>query len=325
MARQQVYSACHHQIESGRDSVPLFLQIYTRPEYKSDAVIVLGTQGDNQDLIPQQAELVESWNSVYAYPKLHFSGFSQAMQYIAEQAGDSIPTFRGDGAPYWEEGIPSDAYYAALNRENEPRALSAEKAATISSLVDPRIRPDRVALAGMWENLIMFDEHTWTDALSVGDPESRETVGQLTVKDSRAIEAQSRLEHVLGMSMEAIANRIPFPSGTLIVFNFLSWSRSGLVEMDLRDGMEIIDLATDQAVPYEVVGTTRTYKKIRFLALDVPATGYKCYKLARDKERSADGWHTSHRLGFLAGFRSWHSKQQPHRGRPGGSPGESIL
>jgi hypothetical protein len=270
------------QIESGRDSVPLFLQIYTRPEYKSDAAIVFGTQHDNQDLIPQQAELVERWNSVYDYPKLHFSGFSQAMQYIAQQAGDTIRTFRGDGGPYWEEGIPSDAQYAALNRQNEPRALSAEKAATISSLIDPRIKPDRAALVSMWENIIMFDEHTWTDALSVGDPECSETIEQLRVKDSRAIEAQSRLEQVLGMSMDAIANRIPFPSGTLIVFNFLSWSRSGLVEMDLRGDLKIIDLATNQEVPYEQLGATRSFKKIRFLALDVPATGYKCYKLARD-------------------------------------------
>ena len=32
-----------------------------------------------------------------------------------------------------------------------------------------------MAMKRIWENLIMFDEHTWTDALSVGDPESRET------------------------------------------------------------------------------------------------------------------------------------------------------
>jgi hypothetical protein len=271
------------QVEAGRDSVPLFLQIYDRPEYKPDAVIVLGTQGDNQDLVPQQVDLVESWNDTYAYPKLRFSTFSEAMQYITQQAGNSIPTFRGDGGPYWEEGIASDAYYVALNRQNERRALSAEKAATISGLVDPRIRPDRDTLNRMWENLIMFDEHTWTDVLSVGDPESRETVKQLTVKDSRAIEAQRQLEHVLGMSMEAIANAIPYPSGTLLVFNFLSWSRSGLVEMDLRDGLELIDLATNQRVAYEQVGGTRTYRRIRFLALDVPAVGYKCYMLAQDK------------------------------------------
>ena len=61
----------------------------------------------------------------------------------------------------------------------------------------------------------MFDEHTWTDALSVGDPESQETVGQLAVKDSRAIEAQRRLEQVLGRSMQAIANTTPYPGGTL--------------------------------------------------------------------------------------------------------------
>ena len=271
------------RVESGRDSLPLFLQIYDRPEYKPDAAIILGTEGDNQDLIPEQAEYVENWNAVYAYPKLHFSGFSQAMQYIAQQAGDAIPTFRGDGAPYWEEGAPSDAYYVALNRQNEARALSAEKAATISNLVDPHVKPDEAALKSVWENLMMFDEHTWTDALSVGDPESRQTVAQLAVKDSRPIQAQSQLERVLGKSLEAIANRLPFPPGTLMVFNFLSWGRSGLVEMDLRDGLELHDLATNQVVPYEIVGTTRTYKKIRFLASDVPAMGYKCYRLSRDQ------------------------------------------
>jgi len=31
-------------------------------------------------------------------PKLHFSGFSEAMQYISGQLGDSIPVIRADGA-----------------------------------------------------------------------------------------------------------------------------------------------------------------------------------------------------------------------------------
>ena len=97
------------QIDAGRDSLPIFLQAYDRPDYKSDAVIVYGTQVENTDLFPQQATLASDWNKVYAFPKLRFSGFSEAMQYIGGQMGDSIPVIRADGGPYWEDGIITDS------------------------------------------------------------------------------------------------------------------------------------------------------------------------------------------------------------------------
>src|ERR1019366_5905523 len=77
------------QISAGRDSVPTFLQAYDRADYKSDGVIVNGTQVENTDLFPQQAALADDWNKVYAYPKLRFTGFSEAMGYIAGQFGDA--------------------------------------------------------------------------------------------------------------------------------------------------------------------------------------------------------------------------------------------
>src|ERR1700758_1548315 len=42
---------------------------------------------------------------------------------------NNIPTFSGDGGPYWELGTASDAYYAAMEREKS-RGLSAEKLST---------------------------------------------------------------------------------------------------------------------------------------------------------------------------------------------------
>ena len=150
------YSRHYHQMKSlfglpptlsgGRDSLPLYLQIYSRPDYKSDATIIYGTQVENTDLFPQQATLVAEWNKVYAYPRLKYSGFAEAMGYIAGQFGDSIPVIRGDGGPYWEDGIASTARSAALERENEQRALAAEKFSTLSSLVNPRLRPDAEAI-----------------------------------------------------------------------------------------------------------------------------------------------------------------------------------
>jgi alpha-mannosidase len=134
--------------------------MYEHPSYKSDAVILYGTQPENQDLYPQQATLVARWNEIYAYPKLEYSGFAQAITHIAQQFGDSIPTINGDGGPYWEDGIASDAYYAAIEHENESRGPSAEKLSTISTLVDSRIAPDQEKLRKMWNNIVLMDEHT---------------------------------------------------------------------------------------------------------------------------------------------------------------------
>lgn len=269
------------RIESGRDSLPLFLQIYDRPKYKSDATIVYGTQGDNQDFYSPQVDWVRTWNTSYAYPKLRFSGLAEAMRHIAEQAGDALPTFRGDGGPYWEEGAPSDARYVAANRRSERRALSAEKAATIGMLVDPHARPDRDAAGRMWKNLMLYDEHTWTYSLSVGDPEIDETTKQLQVKDSRATEASRQADYLLGRAMVAISDHLSRPAGTLVLFNLLSWNRSALVEIDLRKDLELVDLVSQRAVPYEELKVWRSFRRVRFFAREIPGMGYKCYMFGR--------------------------------------------
>jgi hypothetical protein len=267
------------QVAAGRESLTRFLDIYFRPDYYSDGVIVYGTQVENTDLYPQQAALVADWSKVYAYPKLRFSGFSEAMDYITRQFGDRIPVFRGDGGPYWEDGLITDAAVTGLARENEQRAPTAEKFATISSLVNPRVRPDRETLDRLWESTVTFDEHTWEADRSSRDPESQQAVRQRAVKNALTTNGKLLLEHILLRSMAAIADFIDNPSGTLVVFNPLNWPRSGLVEVDLDKGLELVDLVTQQTVPYEVLFESLGMRHIRFLASEVPSVGYKCYAM----------------------------------------------
>ena len=271
------------QIAGGRDSLPRFLQIYSHPEYKSDAVVVYGTQVENTDLFPQQATLAADWNKIYAYPHLSYSGFSEALRYIAGQFGDAIPVVRGDGGPYWEDGIISTARSAALERETEQRALAAEKFSTISGLVNPRLQPEDEALKRLWRNMVLYDEHTWGAAGSESNPGSQETVGQWSVKEGFAAQAKKDVDYVLRRGMAALADYIYDPQGTLLVFNPLSWQRSGLVEMDLDKGLELVDQVTRRTVPYEVLTTGPAYRRVRFLAQNVPSVGYKAYALKGTK------------------------------------------
>ncbi len=266
-----------------RDSLPIFLQSYTRPDYKSDGVIVFGTQWENTDLNPDQVGDFPAWNKLYTYPKIHISGVGDAMDYVARQMGDAVPVLRGDGVPYWEDGAGSDALHTAMARQNEYRALSAEKLSSISALANPHLQPEQTALSALWRNLLLANEHTWEADRGITDPQSNESVKQRDVKDARSTDARRLVNHVLERTMSALADRIPDGSGTLIVFNSLNWQRSSLVETDLDNGLEIVDLSTHQAIPLEVLNTGKSLRHVRFLASDIPAVGYRCYQLRAAK------------------------------------------
>ena len=265
--------------QTGEEVLPLFLQMYQHPSYKANAAIIFGTQVENTDLFPQQGELADQWNALYAYPHIEYSGFHDALENIAGQFGDAVPTVRGDGGPYWEDGIGSDALYAAMERENEDRAPSAEKLATISTLVNPRIAVNRDELNSMWANMVLFDEHTWTSWNSVSDPKSDEAVEQLRLKDSRATTAADLRSGLLGSSMATLADSIATGVDSLVVFNTLNWKRDGEVTIDLDKDMEIADRATKETTPYVVLYEGPNYRKVEFRATDVPAVGYKVYGL----------------------------------------------
>ncbi|HEY6447856.1 MAG TPA: polysaccharide lyase family protein [Acidobacteriaceae bacterium] len=265
--------------ETGEEMLPVFLEMYDHPSYHASAAIIFGTQVENTDLFPQQAALADEWNAQHAFPHIEYSGFHDALDAIARQFGGDIPTVRGDGGPYWEDGIGSDALYAAIERENESRAPSAEKLATISTLVNPRLAVDTKSLDAMWASMVLMDEHTWTSWNSVSDPTSREAVEQLRVKDSRATTAAALRDDLLRSSMASLADSIAAGVNSLIVFNPLNWQRDGEVTIDLDHGMEIADRSTGQSVPYLVLSEGPNFNRVEFTAKAVPAVGYKVYEL----------------------------------------------
>jgi len=274
-------------VATGEETLPLFLQMYRGADYRADAAIIFGTQVENTDLFPQQAELAAKWNASHAYPRLQYSGFHDALDAIAKQFGENLPTLRGDGGPYWEDGIGSDALYAAMERENESRAPSAEKFATISTLVNPKLAVDQDLVGEMWANMVLMDEHTWLSADSVSDPTSDEARNQLIVKDSRAISARDQREHLLRSGLASLADSAAAPAGSILVFNPLNWRRDGIVAIDLEKGMQLFDRETGESVSISPVKLGNDFLRVEFLAKDVPAVGYKTYFV---KPHPMGGW-----------------------------------
>src|SRR2546426_11723505 len=74
-------------------------------------------------------------------------------------------------------------------------------------------------------------------------------------------------------------------ANTLLVFNGLSWPRSGPVHVErmpaeLRDGpLSLVDLGTGSPVPYEDV--PGTHRQVVFFANGVPAAGDRLHAIAQ--------------------------------------------
>ncbi|HEX7312462.1 MAG TPA: glycoside hydrolase family 38 C-terminal domain-containing protein [Pyrinomonadaceae bacterium] len=286
------YARHYHQIGSqfglppklanGYEGLQTFLNVYERPDYAPSAVLMHGSQWENTSLHKTQADIAREWNATYAYPQLVFAGFGEALEKISTGVENKLPVVRGDGGPYWEDGVASDAFHAAIERENERRAVSAEKLSTIAALVDPRSRPSRAALDSMWDSIFLMNEHTWGWGRSVTEPHSEDSEKELAYKRLRAVMARDQVDYVLDRAMTTIAGSIETPQRALVVFNTLNWRRDGWVEFDLQKTRELFDIETGRVVNVEVLEEHPAYRRIRFMARGVPAVGYRTYHV-RDK------------------------------------------
>jgi len=270
-----------------RDSLPIFLQAYSHPGYKPDATMIYGTQVENTDLVPGTATFADAWNRTYSYPRLTYATMGDFFKYIDTHYGTQLETYRGDGGPYWEDGIGSDAYFAAEDRCNQNRALSAETLSTVTHLLDPSLHAPKELLDDIWRNIVLFAEHTWGAWNSISMPDHEETVKQLEVKDHFATMARLEIDQLTERSMSQLAEQLHVPSNTIVVFNSLNWRRDSLVETDLFENAELKDLSSGRAVPFEVLGKKPGFVHVRFLAEDLPPVGYKCYAISYPPQPSS--------------------------------------
>jgi hypothetical protein len=268
------------------DALPVFLEAYAAPAYKASAAILFGSQLENTALDPGQVTLPSRWQQEYAYPKLDFSTFADAMVDIERQMQGELPVYRGDFGPYWEDGYTADAAATALHRSNQQRILSAEKIATVPALLRPSIRPESVLLASAWKNSLLFDEHTWTSVGAASKPESDQTRIQLAQKEATAVRAAEEIDESLQRNWAQIEPLLAQPEPSIAVWNTLNWERSGWLETDLEEGQTVLDPDTRKAIPQEVIrrepgtrlpGFGSAPVRVRFRAGNVPSMGWKVF------------------------------------------------
>ena len=262
-----------------RDGLPTFLQTFDSPGYRPDSVLMFGSQLENTDLIPGEGDFVRKWNAKYAWPKLQLATFRDYFETIEKRFGDQLETVRGDFGPYWEDGIGTDAQFAALYRATESRAQSVEKLSSLAAMQQPEWAPPLEGLRRVWRDLLLYAEHTYTSSGGYSRPESEQSVRQIESKHFHVTDAREAAHWIAQESMSRLLESIRVAPPAIAVFNSLAHERNGMVEVDLQNGVRLVDTGTGQAAALETLRKGNGYRRVRFLAGGVPAMGYRVYRM----------------------------------------------
>ena len=111
---------------------------------------------------PQVYDNIKAINDKgYVYPRIINANYNQFFDDVAAHWSAKIPAFKGTIEDWWNFGAASTAYETGLNRMNHDKLAAAEFLATVASVAVPDRRYPYEALAAAYENLLLYDEHTW--------------------------------------------------------------------------------------------------------------------------------------------------------------------
>jgi hypothetical protein len=272
-------------------NLPPYLRVLEEGGYPFDALHLRTTckTSDNAPPCVYLSEIVRAWNARWAYPRLIVATNSQFFRYMEETFGDQFPEYSGDWTDWWIDGPGSSAYETGINREMHEVLASAEKLAAIGALVRGDGDYPAAQIEQAYDNLMLYDEHTWGMWNNVTDPYLPSTrehwlfkaeFGKQAARLSRGL-LQSGLSRLGGLVQTGDAP-------TLVVFNALSWPRSATARVRLEGdvaaraskGLRIV--ASDgREVPYQVVESHLPGGSVTLdvWAEDIPAFGYRTYRL----------------------------------------------
>lgn len=274
-------------IESGLGGTARFLKAYEQAGYKPDAVLLYGTEVENLPTEYDDAAFVERWNSTYAWPRLISCQFADFFRYIERNYSAGLPVVRGTGGSYWADNFGILAAATARDRANQNRAITAETFATLAAALDPKVRFPRELDREIWKTLLLYSEHNFGIGGLNDRPDCDAAVGIVKEKEDQTVRAGWDIDKLLRRGLSQLADQITTDGQSLLVFNPLSWPRSGLVQFQLDQGTVLTNVATGELVETEVLAVKDGVQTLRFWADNVPALGYRVYCLGHGRTQPA--------------------------------------
>ncbi|MBL7152107.1 MAG: hypothetical protein ISS79_00195 [Phycisphaerae bacterium] len=289
-----------HSYKYVMDNLPGMLEAMQKEETPFSVMRYIHNGVDNYPPSVEISHIVKEWNEKWAYPRLYVATNTMFFKELERQC-IGIKTFRGE-LPHTDYvvGAVSTAKETSINRLTHNRLVSAEKSATIASLVSDYEYPAE-KLREAYDNMLLYDEHTWGRDYPAGEVQD----WAWNEKSGYAYKAAGLVKPILDGSLERIARSIELKEQGrhIVVFNSLSFERTDVVRVGrfvAKEQFDLIDVETGEKVAYQVVSLEgpqaavpySAYRHARgqfeehelfdlvFVAEDVPSMGFKTYRIA---------------------------------------------
>lgn len=171
---------------------------------------------DNNPPDRDLAELIKKWNEEGREPSISFVTPEQLYEKV-KQSGQQFQVHAGDWTDYWNFGSGSAAKETKLNR----RTKQGMKAVELMDAFSPEEDPSYLQMKKQaWEQINLYDEHTWGASIAISDPDDLEVDIQWAHKAHYAYLANSLTGYLLGVQLEKLAEnplQSEKPEGILLV------------------------------------------------------------------------------------------------------------
>lgn len=201
-------------IDVVKDKIDSYLEKFkSSNNYPYNIVYAHGAKMDNNRLRETLASAVHKWNNTYRYPKIvmgpSYLFYEELKERYSNKLEDGLDVYNGTFGSYWEDGAASSARETTINRQNQRDIILAEMLWTVqlaSGTIDnyPKERFDKA-----WDNIMLYDEHTWGASNSIEDPKAERVVRQWEIKSEFAEKAQKQVKNLLdtAVSRESLSKK----------------------------------------------------------------------------------------------------------------------
>jgi alpha-mannosidase len=154
-------------------------------------------------------------------------------------------------------------------------------------LLDARNRYPAEDFRGAWKNVMFYDEHTWGAHNSIAQPNREFVTRQWEIKESYATRANLDARNLLARALNRLCQQISVDGSSIIAFNWHNKPRTEPLEVEIDGNQHLVELTSGKPVELDVISQTDGYRKVRFLAQDVPAFGYKTFAIRHGNPEGA--------------------------------------
>ena len=242
---------------------------------------------DNSPPALTACELVKRWNNKYEWPQIKIATANEFMKSIEKNHSAELPVFRAAWPDWWTDGAGSACREAGASRKTHAELIANQGLLSMAKLSGAEL-PSEINkdIEEIMDNLLFYDEHTYSAAESITDPRCENTMIQWAEKSAYVWEAVKKSallkEKAMGF-IQPFINKTDVP--VISVFNTLNWQRSGLVEVYIdheilpaNKKFRMVDENNNEILAQSFQSREDgTYWGI--WAENIPAFGYKSYRI----------------------------------------------